>query len=73
MHQRRQLHPDVTFELGTNLNMAQVLVQNRVAIAEPRLPEDVQRLGVTVKKKSPDLLMVVTPDLARRHAATSYT
>ncbi len=49
----------VTFELGTDLDQAQVLVQNRVAIAEPRLPEEVRRLGVTVNKSSPDLLLVV--------------
>ncbi len=49
----------VTFALGTDLDAAQVLVQNRVAIAEPRLPEEVRRIGVTVQKSSPDLLMVV--------------
>jgi len=49
----------ITFELGTNLDTAQVLVQNRVAIAEPRLPEAVRRLGVTTKKNSPDLMLVV--------------
>ena len=49
----------VTFELGTNLDQAQVLVQNRVAVAQPRLPVEVQQTGVTVKKNVPDLLMVV--------------
>ncbi len=49
---------DVTFKLGTDVNMAQVLVQNRVAIAEPTLPDVVQAIGVTVKKRSPDLLLV---------------
>src|SRR6187431_2295108 len=49
---------DVTFELGTDVNMAQVLVQNRVAIAEPTLPDVVRTIGVTVKKRSPDLLLV---------------
>lgn len=49
----------VTFELGTDLDSAQVLVQNRVAIATPRLPEEVQRIGITVTKSSPDLLLVV--------------
>ena len=49
----------VTFKLGTNIDMAQVLVQNRVAIAEPRLPDQVRALGVTTKKKSPNLMMVV--------------
>ncbi len=50
---------DVVFKPGTNIDEAQVLVQNRVSIAVPRLPEEVQRIGVTVKKKSPDLMMVV--------------
>jgi len=49
----------VTFRLGTNLDTAQVLTQNRIATAIPRLPDQVQRLGVTVKKASPDLMMVV--------------
>ena len=49
----------ITFELGTDLDAAQVLVQNRVSIAEPRLPEEVRRLGVTTSKSSPDLMMVV--------------
>ncbi len=50
---------DVTFELGTNVNMAQVLVQNRVAIAEPTLPDVVQTIGVSVKKRSPDVLLAI--------------
>src|SRR5882762_7327661 len=50
---------DVTFALGTDVNMAQVLVQNRVAIAEPTLPDVVKAVGVTVKKRSPDILLVV--------------
>ena len=58
----------VTFELGTNLDIAQVQVQNRVAIAQPRLPVDVRNIGVTVAKASPDLMMVVhlySPDKSR--------
>jgi HAE1 family hydrophobic/amphiphilic exporter-1 len=58
----------VTFALGTDLDISQVLVQNRVAIAQPKLPEEVQRLGVTVKKNSPDMLMVIhlsSPDASR--------
>src|SRR5213083_2471161 len=51
---------DVTFALGTNVNMAQVLVQNRVAIAEPTLPDVVRTIGVTVKKQSPDILLAVS-------------
>jgi len=49
----------ISFKLGTDLDKAQVLVQNRVALAEPRLPESVRRIGVTVQKSSPDLLLVV--------------
>jgi hydrophobe/amphiphile efflux-1 (HAE1) family protein len=58
----------VTFALGTDLDKAQVLVQNRVAIAEPRLPEEVRNTGVIVSKQSPDLLMVIhlsSPDGSR--------
>ncbi|MDB6155960.1 MAG: transporter [Chthoniobacteraceae bacterium] len=50
---------NVTFKLGTDLDAAQVLVQNRVATAMPTLPQDVQRGGVTTKKQSPDITMVV--------------
>ncbi len=58
----------VTFDLGTDLDTAQVQVQNRVAIAQPRLPADVRNIGVTVAKASPDMLMVVhlfSPDQSR--------
>ncbi|MGV3483975.1 MAG: efflux RND transporter permease subunit [Planctomycetaceae bacterium] len=58
----------VTFKLGTNLDDAQVLVQNRVAIAEARLPEQVRQIGVTTTKQIPDMLMVVhlnSPDESR--------
>ena len=58
----------VTFDIGTNLDIAQVQVQNRVAIAQPRLPADVRNIGVTVNKSSPDLMMVVhlySPDKSR--------
>lgn len=58
----------ITFKLGTDLDTAQVLVQNRVTRAEPRLPDDVRRIGVTVQKNSPDMLMVVhltSPDGSR--------
>ncbi len=54
-----QLTITVTFKLGTDLDKAQVLVQNRVAIAQPQLPEEVQRNGVVTRKNSPDILMVV--------------
>jgi hydrophobe/amphiphile efflux-1 (HAE1) family protein len=59
---------DVTFELGTNLDIAQVQVQNRVAVAQPRVPADVRNIGVTTVKNSPDLTMVVhlySPDKSR--------
>ncbi|WAC25886.1 efflux RND transporter permease subunit [Ancylobacter sp. SL191] len=50
----------VTFDIGTDLDIAQVQVQNRVATATPRLPQEVQQIGVTVAKSSPDMLMVVS-------------
>src|SRR5882757_2876353 len=59
---------DVTFDLGTNLDIAQVQVQNRVAVAQPRVPADVRNIGVTTVKNSPDLTMVVhlySPDKSR--------
>lgn len=58
----------VTFKLGTDLDDAQVLVQNRVAIAETRLPDTVRQIGVTTTKQIPDMLMVVhltSPDASR--------
>ncbi|MGB1026037.1 MAG: efflux RND transporter permease subunit, partial [Rhodospirillaceae bacterium] len=58
----------VTFEPGTNLDAAQVLVNNRVSLAEPRLPEPVRRLGVSTVKANPDALLVVhlySPDDSR--------
>ncbi|MBX9924868.1 MAG: efflux RND transporter permease subunit, partial [Hyphomicrobiaceae bacterium] len=63
-----RLSVNVVFKPGTNIDQAQVLVQNRVAVAQPRLPEDVQRLGIVVRKASPDLMMVVhmtSPDNTR--------
>ncbi len=60
----------VTFDLGTNLDVAQVQVQNRVAVAQPRLPADVRNIGVTVAKASPDLMMVVHLLLAGSNRAT---
>ena len=58
----------VTFDLGTNLDIAQVQVQNRVSAALPRLPQQVQQIGVTVVKSSPDILLAVnlySPDKSR--------
>ena len=63
-----QLYLDVTFKLGTNIDDAQVLTQNRVAIAQAKLPEEVQRQGVTTKKKSPAILLcvnLISPDKSR--------
>ncbi len=54
-----QMQLTITFELGTDIDEAQVLVENRVALAGPRLPEEVRRIGVTVRKSSPDMLLVV--------------
>src|SRR5271154_7608009 len=58
----------VTFRIGTDLNVAQMLTQNRVQDALPRLPEDVQRLGVQVRKATPTILLAVhlySPDASR--------
>ncbi|RZN30128.1 multidrug efflux RND transporter permease subunit [Bradyrhizobium sp. Leo121] len=58
----------VTFRIGTDLNVAQMLTQNRVQDALPRLPEDVQRLGVLVRKATPNILLAVhlySPDSSR--------
>ena len=55
----------VSFEVGTNLDMAQVLVQNRAKLAEPKLPEEVRREGVKVKKKSSNIILfisLISPD-----------
>lgn len=63
-----RLSINVVFRPGTDIDQAQVLVQNRVTVAEPRLPEDVRRLGLVVRKASPDLMMVVhmvSPDDTR--------
>ena len=63
-----QMSLTVTFELGRDPDISTVNVNNRAAVAEPRLPEDVRRLGVTVRKQSPDLTMVVnlvSPDGSR--------
>ncbi len=54
-----QMQLTITFEIGTDLDIAQMQVQNRVANALPKLPEDVRRLGVTTKKASPDILLVI--------------
>src|SRR4029079_15288437 len=58
----------VTFRIGTDLNVAQMLTQNRVQDALPRLPEDVQRLGVQVRKSTPSILLAIhlySPDTSR--------
>ncbi len=62
----------VTFKQGTNVDQAQVLVQNRVSTAEPRLPEEVRQIGVTVRKNSPDLLMVVALSSPDKSLSTQY-
>ena len=69
---------DVTFAVGTDPNMAQVLVQNRVAIAQPALPDVVKAIGVTVRKRSPDILLIVNlysdinPDTGRPYYDQLY-
>lgn len=54
-----QMRLTITFKMGTDLDLAQILVQNRVAIAESRLPEAVRRIGIKTVKNSPDLLLVI--------------
>src|SRR5689334_22560097 len=61
----------VTFKPGIDLNIAQVLVQNRVNLAEPVLPDLVKRRGVTVKKKSPSQLMIINLVSTAPDAATA--
>ncbi len=63
---------NIVFKLGTKLDNAQVLVQNRVASAEPRLPDTVRQLGVTTRKNSPDILMVVFLASPKGTYATDY-
>ena len=63
-----QLSINVVFKPGVNIDQAQVLVQNRLAVVQPRLPDEVNRFGITVRKSSPDPLMVVhmtSPDGSR--------
>jgi HAE1 family hydrophobic/amphiphilic exporter-1 len=50
----------ITFEIGTDLNDAQVLVQNRLSVAEPQLPEEVRRQGVTVRKQSSNIVLAIS-------------
>src|SRR5438067_749316 len=50
----------ITFDIGTDLDKAQVLVQNRLSIAEPSLPEEVRRQGVTVRKQSSNIILAIT-------------
>ena len=56
----------VTFELGTDLKLALVQVQNRVQLAMPQMPDQVQQQGVNIKKKTPNILLAVNLYLARR-------
>src|SRR5262249_45182375 len=49
----------VTFDIGTDINTALVMVQNRVALAMPQLPTQVQNQGITIRKRTPDILMIV--------------
>jgi len=55
-----QMQMNVTFEVGTDINLATLDVQNRVSIAEPSLPEAVRRLGVIVRKRNPSIMMVLS-------------
>ena len=59
---------NATFNIGTDINIATLDVQNRVSIATPQLPDVVKRLGLTVRKRNPSILMLVAPVLPKRHA-----
>src|SRR4249920_2777618 len=69
---------DVTFEIGTDVNMAQVLVQNRVAVAQPTLPEVVKAIAVTTEKRAADILLAISlysednPDTGRPYYDALY-
>ncbi|MFZ5580651.1 MAG: efflux RND transporter permease subunit [Pseudomonadota bacterium] len=54
-----QMSLTLTFDIGTDLDIAQMQVQAKVSNAEPRLPEEVRRLGIVTRKQSPDLLLVI--------------
>ena len=54
-----QMNMSVTFEVGTDIDIATLDVQNRASIAQPTLPEEVRRLGVTVRKRNPSIMMVI--------------
>lgn len=64
-----QMSMTVNFEVGTDINIAALDVQNRVGIAQPTLPQEVQRLGLTVRKRNPSILMLVA--LYSRKARTT--
>jgi len=55
-----QMQMNVTFDVGTDIDIATLDVQNRVSIAEPTLPEQVRRLGVVVRKRNPSIMMVIS-------------
>ena len=61
----------MTFQIGTDLNFAQVLVQNRVSSALAALPQAVQAQGVAVQQKSTSILQIVTLTSPQRHATTA--
>src|SRR6202040_2684752 len=62
----------VTFQPGSDLNISQVLVQNRESLAEPILPDLVKRRGISVKKKSPNVLMIVNLFAADNNRTNLY-
>ena len=61
----------VTFEIGTNLNAALVMVQNRVQLALPVLPSSVQQQRITVRKRTPDMLLIINFNSRTIGATTS--
>ncbi len=63
----------VTFDVGVDLNTALVMVQNRVALAMPQLPTAVQNQGITIRNKTPDILMIVSFYFSPTMAATTIS
>ncbi|MBC6989691.1 efflux RND transporter permease subunit [Hymenobacter sp. BT491] len=63
---------NVTFDIGTNVDIAALDVQNRVSVAEPTLPDEIKRLGLTVKKRNPTTLMVLAIYSPKRSHSTAF-
>ncbi|MGY2132595.1 efflux RND transporter permease subunit [Hymenobacter sp. HD11105] len=67
-----RMSTNVTFDIGTNIDIATLDVQNRVSVAQPSLPDEVKRLGLTVKKRNPTVLMVLAIYSPKRSHSTAF-